>query len=206
VLESIQTAILHWPPSQGTPVPHATQAAPLGPPHTASVSPGWQLPLASQHPFGQESASQTHAPATHSWPVAHARQAAPFNPHVALPLVWQMPFALQQPLGQEFASHTHTPLTHSFPAAHATHAAPLGPPHTASVSPGWQLPLASQQPFGQESASQTHAPATHSWPVAHATQAAPSAPHAAFVVGFTQVAPSQQPVGQSAGSQYAVHA
>jgi hypothetical protein len=154
VLESIQTAILHWPPSQGTPVPHA-------------------------------------------------RHAAPFNPHVALPPGWQTPLASQQPLGQEFASHTHTSLTHSWPVAHETHAAPPELPHAALASPGWQLPLASQQPFGQESASQTHAPATHSWPVPHATHAAPSAPHAAFVVGFTQVAPSQQPVAQSAELQYA---
>jgi hypothetical protein len=37
--------------------------------------------------------------------------------------------------------------------------------------------------------------------VAHARHAAPPEPHAAFVVGFTQVAPSQQPVGQEFASQ-----
>jgi hypothetical protein len=79
-------------------------------------------------------------------------------------------------------------------------------PHTASLSPGRQTPLASQQPDEQLFASQTHAPLTHSCPVGHATQAAPFAPHSPFVAGFTQVAPSQQPVAQSVGSQYATHA
>jgi hypothetical protein len=36
--------------------------------------------------------------------------------------------------------------------------------------------------------------------------AAPFAPHSAFVVAVTQVVPLQQPVAQSAASQYAVHA
>ncbi len=58
------------------PVPHE----PL-----VSAAKGSQVPLAVQHPSGQEVASQTHLPlALHSCPAAHAPHAAPAAPHEAL--------------------------------------------------------------------------------------------------------------------------
>jgi hypothetical protein len=94
---------------------------------------------------------------------------------------------------------------HSVSTAHATQAAPPAP-HLPLAVPGWQTPDPSQQPFGQLVESQTQLPPTHSCPVAHAMQAAPPAPQSAFVAGFTQVVPLQQPVVQYVGSQYAAHA
>jgi hypothetical protein len=147
-----QASTQMWPSQCCVPAPHARQAAPLGPPHTASASPGWQLPLASQHPFGQESASQTHAPATHSWPVAHARHAAPPEPHAAFVVGFTQVAPSQQPVGQEFASQTHALLTHSCPPAQKTHAAPPAPQNSLAFPGSQVVPL--QQPVAQSDGSQ----------------------------------------------------
>jgi hypothetical protein len=44
---------------------HATHSAPPSP-HPLLFVPAWQTPVASQQPFEQLAASQTHAPSTHS--------------------------------------------------------------------------------------------------------------------------------------------
>jgi hypothetical protein len=96
-------------------------------------------------------------------------------------------------------------LAQSLPNAQATQRAPPLP-HAALALPGWQLPLPSQQPLAQLVASHWHTPLTHSCPARHAQQAAPSAPQKSLVFPGSQVAPLQQPLGQSPALQYAMHA
>jgi hypothetical protein len=169
------------------------------------------LPLPSQQPVGQlvELHWQAPPPETpaHCWPAGQATQAAPFAPHRGLVVPAAQAVPLQQPVGQSAGAQyaTQAWLAHSLLPLHTTQAAPPVP-HAALAVPGWQTPLALQQPVGQLLASQVHSPFRHSCPAGQATQAAPFAPQSAFVGGFTQVAPLQQPTGQSVGSQYATQA
>jgi hypothetical protein len=203
----VQSAALQYavqdPATHSLPKLHAAHAAPLTP-HVVSPL-AWQTPFASQQPFGQLAASQTHAPPTHSAPATQATQAAPPAPHAASVVPTTQSVAMQHPVGQsaglQYATHVWS--AHSLSPLHTAQAAPPLP-HAALVVPAWQSPDASQQPFGQLLVSQWHAPLTHSCPAGHATHAAPFAPHSAFVMEVTQVVPAQHPVGQSAWLQYAV--
>ena len=180
---------------------HAAQAAPAVP-QSALAVPGWQTPAPSQQPFGQLMPSQTHWPPAHSCPAAQATQAAPSAPQFEFVAGFTQVVPLQQPVVQYDGSQnaTHAWLAHLLPPLHAAQAAPPVPQSALAV-PGWQTPDASQQPFGQLVASHWHAPSTHSWPAGQVTHAAPFAPHSAFVAGFTQAVPLQQPVAQSVGLQ-----
>jgi hypothetical protein len=87
---------------------HATHSAPPSP-HPVLFVPAWQTPVASQQPFGQLAASQTHAPSTHPCPDGHATQAAPFAPHAAVVGDVTQVAPLQQPFVQspapQYATH-----------------------------------------------------------------------------------------------------
>jgi len=76
----VQTQVEFW---HCRPVPQLTHAFPPSP-HAELAVPGWQAPVPSQQPLGQEAALHTHAPSSHSCPAAHATHAAPAGPHVAL--------------------------------------------------------------------------------------------------------------------------
>jgi hypothetical protein len=140
-------------------------------------------------------------------PALHATQAAPFAPHTALAFPgWHPPLASQQPVGHVVASHAASQVWSGrqvglLPAVQTAQVAPPVP-HALAAVPGSQ-PLASQQPLRQLVASHTHEPLLHSRPVAQAVHAPPFVPHSAFVGGFTQVVPLQQPVGHVAASQAA---
>jgi hypothetical protein len=89
----------------------------------------WHLPLASQQPFGQELALQTHLPPLQVWPLAHAPQLAPPVPQVPMlcALCTTQVVPLQQPLPQEPALQTHCPPLQAWPLPQAAQAAPLLP-------------------------------------------------------------------------------
>jgi hypothetical protein len=62
------------------PLPHAVHEAPLIPQLVAVGV--WQMPFASQHPFGHDVALQAHFPCPlHVWPVGQTPHAAPPVPH-----------------------------------------------------------------------------------------------------------------------------
>ncbi len=79
--EQVHCPLLHvWP------LPQATQATPPVPHVPLLAVSHW--PLALQHPFGQEAASQTHWPcALHCWLAAHAVHVPPLAPHCAFEAV-----------------------------------------------------------------------------------------------------------------------
>lgn len=141
-----------------------------------------------QHPFGQETLSQTQAPLTQRCPAAQAA----FGPQVQLPLVQASALAPQ--------------FRHAPPAV----------PHDA-VAALTQLSPASQQPFGHDVASQTHALERHRCPIAQTApnpqaqaplahrsaragsqeiHAEPSLPQAVAVGGLVHVDPEQHPLPQ----------
>ena len=85
--EQLVVPQLHAPPLQVWPVEHASQALPPEP-HVVADCADWAMQRcwASQHPFGQVVASQTHFPAVVSqvWPLAHAAQVAPAVPQAVV--------------------------------------------------------------------------------------------------------------------------
>ena len=148
----------------------------------------------AQQPCGQEVRSQTQAPATQRCPAPHGGP----DPH------WQVPVVVQR-------SELLT--------AQAKHVPPFTP--QVVIEAGRQTPAA-QQPAGQDRASQTQLPLAQRWPATHAApephaqlppgvqvsasagsqeiHAAPGAPQRVSC-RETQVAPSQQPVGQEVALQ-----
>jgi hypothetical protein len=185
-----------WLPTH-TPLVHAVapvqllQFTPM--PQAASVLPGWQMPFASQQPFGQVAELHTQLPFTHAWVAAHCRCV----PHVHVPLVQES----ARPLAQAVQA---TPLLAQF-----------------ALVGTWQE-LLRQQLFGHESASQTHTPPLQRLPgphggplphwqapvvqlsvmnVLHAEHAAPAVPQVVTVRLRHCTLASQQPNGQDTLSQ-----
>jgi hypothetical protein len=176
------------------PPPHEAQAAPPVP-HSLAWSPLLHTPCASQQPFGQLVASQTHAPETQRWPVA---QAAP-------------------------APQAHAPFEQrSARASHAPHAAPPPPQLAVLCAPGATQVFPLQHPEGHELALQTQVPPEQVCPAAHAVpapqrhvplvqvfvppehgaQAAPPVPHAAALCPppLRHMPALQHPFGQLVAS------
>jgi len=72
-----QTALTH-----ACSAAHEAHAAPPSP-HAVWLLPGWQLPLASQHPVQVVAlhSTSTHVPSGHCSPFAHCTQVTPPDPH-----------------------------------------------------------------------------------------------------------------------------
>lgn len=171
--------VMHVPPLQTLPAPHATQAAPLWP-HEPSLGVVTQvLPL--QQPEAQVVALQAvppvQTPPVQVAPLVHAAQAAPLSPQVAAlcaEVATHVP-PEQQPV-QLKKSHAepvvHTPLTQELPDAHMVHAAPLVPQLAADWLAHGTQRFPEQQPMGQVLALQVpvdvHWPIEHVVPLAHA--------------------------------------
>jgi hypothetical protein len=124
----------HTPFEQVCALPQGAHIAPAVPQAVAEGVVHWLL--VSQHPVGQEVASQTQAPPVQCWPLGHG---AP-EPQA------------QAPLTQESART----------GLQAVHAMPGAPQAAAEVEV--QAPLWSQQPLGHEVSSQAHAPPEQCWP------------------------------------------
>jgi len=163
---------------------HRAQAAPKLP-QAPSVSPPWQAPLPSQHPFGHVLSLQvepTHAPVWQIAPTTHSAQAAPPVPHAVTRVpASHAPVAPQQPFGQLAAEHVpwQAPPSHVAPIAHFAQRLPAVP-QTWFVDPVWQVPLASQQPVGhvwELHVGVPQPPPSHAVPGGHAKQELPSTPH-----------------------------
>lgn len=132
----------------------------------------WQLPMASQQPFGHDVESQTQPPETQRWPLG---QALPPGPHEQLPPTQRSPVRPQLP-------HARPPEPHAVAglALSAVQVAPVQQP----VQVCWQP---RQAPFEQ----------VPPLPAAvQSMQLPPLVPHWKFVVGETQwFMLSQQPFG-----------
>jgi len=76
--------VAHWPLRQACCEAHCAQVSPPVPQEVWAL-PGWQLPLASQHPLHVlgEQATVAQAPAWHCSPFAHCLHAPPPAPHAA---------------------------------------------------------------------------------------------------------------------------
>jgi len=207
-VDASQIEFSHVPWLQNPCGPHVAQAPPNSP-HAWLVSPAWQTPVTSQHPFGQLFAlhpEPTHPPPTHAEPIGHDTHARPPVPQsLRLPPVTHAPVASQQPVGHVIGLHDpplHTPPAHTAPGAQAAQNTPPVP-HAPDDWPGWHVPVTSQQPVGQVCESHvdvSHEPPTH-WPAGpQSKQLWPNDPHAPDdVPGWQLPKLSQQPFGHVAG-------
>ncbi len=181
---------------------HAWQAVPPYP-QSALVTPGWHLPVLSQHPVGHVvalQAAEVQAPLTQLSPDGQVAHAAPPVPQAAdvLPASHR-PDASQHPLGHDEALHgggLQEPALQVSPAGHTLHMAPPVP-QAPVVVPASQNPLASQQPVGHVAgphAGPLQSPDEQESPGGQGRQAAPPVPHADVLVPDSHLpALSQQP-------------
>jgi hypothetical protein len=122
-------------------------------PHAAEVSPCWQLPLASQQPFGQvDPLHSPHAPPSqpttsqnpplHTLEGPQTAQVDPSWPQSPWPKPsWQFPEASQHPphvSGPHDCGSWHPPPTHSPLGPHEAHCWPPSP-HACELEPETQL-------------------------------------------------------------------
>ena len=185
------------PPSWQLSVGQLVQAAPP-PPQLLAVVPGWQTPVASQQPLGQEAALHALTQAfIRQVPVPHDSQVMPPLPHAVslCPPTHTPPW--QQPLAQVVASQStsQTWFVHVMPVAHWLQATPPVP-HAAGSVPVTHTP-ARQQPLGQVVGSQvsTHAPASHP-PRPQDRQPIAPVPHESASRPARHCEPEQQPLAQ----------